>query len=64
MTIEEQAALMRLGLRYIRENRLEDNWVGKLPTTDDVDNWEAELRTTTQIVRRPAKLVVRRRTFA
>lgn len=40
MTVRQQAALMRLGLRFIRENRCELQWVGRVPTDDDIDSWE------------------------
>lgn len=38
--VREQAALMRLGLRFIREHKCEQQWVGRVPTDDEIDEWE------------------------
>ena len=38
--IQEQAALMRLGLRYIKEFGVANNWVGRLPRGEEIDEWE------------------------
>lgn len=40
MSIKEQAALMRLGIRFIEERELQGMWIGRVPTREDVDRWE------------------------
>lgn len=40
MTLYEQAALMRLGLRFIHEHQLEAQWLGRIPTETEITNWQ------------------------
>ena len=49
--VSAQASLMRLGLRFIRENRCEGQWIGPLPSDEDIDEWETtKLRGMAQVV--------------
>lgn len=40
MTIQQQAALMRHGLRHIKEKGWERLWEGDLPTEEEIDRWQ------------------------
>lgn len=56
LSITEQSALMRLGLRYIRENRLEGQWVGRVPTSEEIDEWlENQMQIRVLVCQQPVK---------